>query len=382
MVDITLEDIRAASLGKQHQQFDLVRFGVNAWEITRNLYPARNNLEVIYQDIQHSLGHHDWTKSFVRSQIIYTSQELTPWVLESLHSWLRTQSGNIENIVLITTNCLGLESWWQRLKQLQGERSFRIIEWLDIDSLEFRHYYQCLENLCDADTVLADRTQLNYFFSWYGGHRDLDKFFRSLRMLELYDHGIIEILEDYEIDQQQIVNHVEYLSYFQNSQEVDTVKKLYNTHIDHHTKKFRCRSSPATVGVKQHNESIDFEGYQYSINRQCFASVVRETTDCWQFSTVTEKTLRGFIHHMAVIPAGYQTVNNLEKFGFWFPHDLVDYNYQWEKDYLKRFVGMIDSIKKTVLQHSMVDINRYYQDNFQRFRHNAELCVKFYRGQK
>jgi len=381
MINIGYQDILAFTQKQQNPNFDIVQLKMHTWEITKSLYPVDHSVKHIYQEIQQSLGGHDWSQSYSKPQVIYSSQEITPWVVECLHSWLRTQSCNIKNIVLVVTSHIGFADWWQQLKKLQGEKTFQVIEWLDINSYEFRYYYRCLENLPTAEKVLQDRRDLKYFFSWYGGHLELDKFYRSLRMMELADHGVVEVLADFNITRQQVIDHVEYIGYFTNIQELDMIGNLYDKYIDADKKTFVCKNIPSTVGAKSHNEEINFAGYQYSIDRQCFATVVRETTDLWQYSTVTEKTLRGFIHHMAVIPAGYKTVNNLEQFGFWFPHDIIDYGYQWESDYLSRFTGMIESIKRTVSKFSMDDLNNYYQENFARFRDNANICKKYYKTQ-
>ena len=376
--EICYQDIIASQ--KQHTTFDLVELPVHAWQLTKTLYPVDHGLQAVYADIDQSLRAHNWAQSYQRPQVIYTSQELTPWVLECLQTWLRHQSGNIENVFLIVTGHLGLGDWWHQTMTVRGESTFNVIEWLDINSCDYRFYYNGLEQLPSSEWVKTDK-DIKHFFCWYGGNavQALDKFYRNLRIMELSEYGIVEALEDFNIGRQKIIDHVEYLGYFKNQKAVDTISNLYDQYVVDN--KLVYQHKITVPGVKQRNEPIDFESYQYQVDRLCFACIIRETIDHWQFATVTEKTIRTFIHHMVAIPLGYKSVHHLEKFGFWFPHDIIDYSYQHQADYLTRFDGMVESVKCTLSQYTISDLDQYYKQNFDKFRANAELCVRYYQGE-
>jgi hypothetical protein len=188
------------------------------------------------------------------------------------------------------------------------------------------------------------------------------------------------MLGQFRIDRQQIVNEAEYLSYFRGS-ESDRMVQLCDRYITPDGGVlFENQLRPSQL--PQHNESIDYAGYHWQIDRHCFAALVRETNMNQPFACQTEKTMRGFLHHQAVVPITYNGVADLESFGFWFPHDIIDYDYQHESDYLRRLDGAMAAVRDLADRLDMDDLQEYFVDNFSSFRHNATLCLEYHSGDR
>lgn len=91
--------------------------------------------------VPNELMQFDWTKSFSIPVVIVYDEHVSVEVLKMLHKYLRQQSGDIENIVLVLTSALGVSDWWSRHTQLYREKSFSIQEWLYVRCTVHKHYF-------------------------------------------------------------------------------------------------------------------------------------------------------------------------------------------------------------------------------------------------
>jgi hypothetical protein len=322
-------------------------------------------LEEIFKDV-------NWSESFEIPLVIICDEIITSEILIILHQWLRTKCADIENIVVVTCNHTGVHRWWKKWCDVYHQQSFSIIELSLGYSYSMNHppIRYPLPPIPSANTIQSKKNIL-YYFNVYGGtYPTLERLYIVLRMLELRDYGVVEYLGEL-YDKQKILDYIENITYFKNQKEIDKVTALYDQYVINHRLlpqqlQFDITSNPTK------NEPF-FSGHQLTVDNHCFANVVRETMNFEPYNTVTEKTLRSFLHHLAVIPTGYQAVADLEVQGFWFPHDVIDYGYQNQPDHSCRMTLIINAIQRMIDKFSINDLNQYYQENLKHFHHNTKL---------
>lgn len=329
----------------------------------------------------------DWSKSFETPLVIIYDEVLITEILIGIHSWLRTKCADIENITIVTSHHCGVQRWWKQWCDVHQQRSFSIAEL----SFGYSHHMNKRPDAYNLTpyplpetrqpdfplpimpdlTNIANRKNILYHFNIYGGtYPSSDRMYIILRLLELRDHGVVDYIGTVS-DKQTILNYVEEITYFKNQTEINAISNMYDRYIvNNRLIKQELKFDISYMPVK--NDPF-FSGYQYDVDNHCFASVVRETINFHPYSTVTEKTLKAFLHHLAVIPITYRAVDDLEAQGFWFPHDVIDYSYQSQSDSGRRINMMIDAIKQMIKKFSTDDLNRYYQENLNHFHHNTKL---------
>jgi hypothetical protein len=227
-----------------------------------------------------------------------------------------------------------------------------------------------------ADNV-ANKKHILYHFNVYGGtYPTVERIYMILRLLELQSNGVVEYIGSM-YAKQDILNYAEDITYFKNQKEVDKISKLYDQYVvNNRLKEQELQFNVTYTPVK--NEYF-FSGHQYEIDSHCFANVARETLNFCPYTTVTEKTLRSFLHHLAVIPTAYKSIDDLEAQGFWFPHDVIDYSYQSQPDHGRRMSMIVDALKKMINKFSTDDLNHYYRENLTHFHCNTKLVYDIVR---
>jgi len=316
----------------------------------------------------------DLTLSFKQPVYILYDETLTSVILISIHRWLRTKCADIENITLITTHHIGVAAWWKDWLHANHEKSFKIIE-LSCGYASFMNRERETFEISPPPTLeyVSSNKNIQHYFNLYGGtYPTNDKLYLILKSLELNEHGIIGYLGNF-LSKQQLLKYAENITYYKNQKEVKNIECLYDQFVDD-KKLIKGNKTIDTDHLPIKNEKF-FTGYQYFCDNLCFISVVRETYNDQPFITVTEKTLRAFLHHLVVMPTGYQSVQLLEAQGFWFPHDLLNYDYQYEKNYAQRISKLIQSLHHVIKNFSIADLQNYYYKNLQKFHNN--LCLVY-----
>lgn len=314
----------------------------------------------------------DWTQSFHTPMVILHDEILQSEVLIGIHRWLRAKCADIENIIIVVTQHLGVPAWWKQWCQVNHEKSFKVITWVPTECFWFQdHYDFSTISLPKEEWILKQKTQgINRLFSYYGGsHSQLDRVYITLKMLEFDSSAVVDFMASFP-GLQEIQDYVEQITYFKNQPEIDRMAYMYEKFVGPDGK----LTSTVAKQYKQQqtlHEQINYQGLQWNIDRDCFATVVRETVNSDVYATVTEKTLRGFLHYTAVVPTGYRAVTELESLGFRFPRDLIDYNYENQRDFYTRIL----ELSKSLEQIQNCDLRSYFVDNFANFQHNAQLVV-------
>jgi hypothetical protein len=317
----------------------------------------------------------DWSKSFDRAQILVYDEVLPSELLPMLHQWLRRKCADIENIQLILTHHAGAESWWQEWCELNHTQSFKIRELSFLSRPAATP--DLLSLLSGKHGVRKDKSffiknkKINKIFSYYGGsYVSREREYLFLKFYKFRHQAIIDFLASIVASKDEILSYVENITYFKNQVEIDNVSAAYDS--------FMCSKPDAyhdDLSRAKKNEDINFNAFQWQIDSQCFASVVRETINSDRYSCVTEKTIRAFLHHCVVIPLGYRSVEELEKKGFWFPHDIIDFSYQFESIFAYR-INQLTNILDVLVKHPASELQEYYAQNIDRFEHNAQLIYR------
>lgn len=317
--------------------------------------------------------HYDWTGTFSSPTIILYDEVITSEILVILHKWLRSKSSNIENIYLVTTCNSGICQWWKQWCNCFNEKSFNVVELFFTDSLYFKNYFKDVTQCPDLN-FYTNNKKIVKLFSFYGGtYSSSEREFLTLSMLKFHNCASIDFFAQFS-SKKTLLDYSENITYYLNQKEIDALSDLYDQYV-----KDGCFLLNQQY-VRQKNESVNFGGLQWELDKFSWATVIRETinTDC--FSTVTEKTVRACIHHTVLIPIGVRSVSDLETLGFWFPHDIVDYSYQHNPIFASRINQLCNSLKKITETYSMGQLHQYYLDNIHLFQYNAQLVFDLYKS--
>jgi hypothetical protein len=271
---------------------------------------------------------------------------------------------------------LGEDEWWQQWCLQARERSFRVCTWPVSQSLWIKKYTNNVD-IPNWDKMWDTKTSaLTQLFSVYGGsYAKRDRCFLALRLCEFYDHGLIDFMGMF-VDKNQLIDYTEYITYFKNQTEVDHVAQLYDCYIDS-AKKLKRRSEITDYqAIKDDNFSINT--MQWHWDQHCVFNVIRESDDSECFGYFTEKTLRCFYHMCLPLPVGYQSAKHIEQLGFWFPHELVNYDYQNCLGYHQRVLGIVDILEK--LKNQPDQTKQYFYNNRTNIIDNAKLAIKLLTG--
>lgn len=329
-------------------------------------------------DLPQHLITYDWTKSFAKTQVIYYDERLNVQTLEVLQNFLRTRPCNITNLVVITSHAIGVSEWWQARCDLYQEQTFHIHEWLLCRTMTWPLWMSELEIISEQDIRLHKK--IHHLFSFYGGtNPKLDRLYVSLKVRDLGSFGIVDCLTPIHWPRDQFVNHAMWLSYFQNTHEEHEIGRLYDQYVyDDHLRPSHALENLQSL-PKGNPNIFSYNGYHWEIDRTCLATICNETDNMQPWLMVSEKTLIPFLHHNLVIPLAYRSVELLEQKGFWFAHDVIDYSYQFERDWLTRLNLMIQSVKAC---HEKLKGNyqTVFSDYFHHIRQNALLVHQHLAG--
>jgi hypothetical protein len=321
-------------------------------------------------------GNYDWSKSFTRLQVIVYDEVIPSEILPVLHKWLRRKTANISNIMLLITHHRGITRWWRQYCNTWHVESFRIQEiFFTNTNTEGNRWFKDMPDIPSMDFFKTHKN-IKHLFSYYGGsYSNLEREYLLLKMLELSDNSIIDFIGVVD-NKQQIINYAEHITYYKNQIEIDALSDRYNRYIDSDGKLKNINSISTNSKPTHIPKLFSFSGFQWEVDSTCFCCVVRETINSDVYSCLTEKTLRAFLNHQTVIPLGYAAVKDLEEAGFWFPHDIIDYSYQFETKFSNRVNGMLNSIQTLLTLYSMQDLQEYFNLNLHNYYHNATVVYQ------
>ena len=326
-----------------------------------------------------------WEKTFTEPLVIIFDECVWPEHLPQLQNYLSEKCCNINNIFVSLTHQSGVKPWWNLYSKWLNYPTFTILETNFVNSYNCKEYAK--KQLDKTNIISIDNKQIKYAFSYYGGNGSkLTNVYMFLKMSEFRNKNHIDT--HFELPSiESVLGYVEKLTFYQNEHEVKHIEYLYkkyqNNPIEHSPTQTKCKElmQDHTILKKPsrqerlHEQVIaSMDDIQWQYDQYCFANVIRETIPDAPYNTLTEKTIRPFLSYLIAIPTSYKAIDYLEQQGFWFPHDLIDYSYQHEPYFYKRFskvckvLSYLDSLDHNVLLE-------YYQKNFDKILTNKKLAT-------
>jgi hypothetical protein len=318
----------------------------------------------------------DWTDSFSTKLVILTNEDVSSESIIELHYWLRTKCANIKNIFLITSQNLGTKQWWKNWCDAMHEISFNVIDFAYDTKVE--NFLIQTNNINWLYKLEQIKTHASKWFSFYGGtYQKNERDYLCLMLAaDFYNDAVIDYNGIF-LDKDNLLSYTENISRYQDQDSINKLDRAYDCYVNDRS---LIKNFSELVQEKKYviNETIDFSGLQWYLDRCCIFSIARETTMSDIYTGLSEKTLRSFLHWKMLIPVGYNSVNLLKGLGFWFPEDIFDYSYQFEKDWHQRVLKIKNSLHKIMREYCIRDMVQYIEDNKQNFLNNEELALKLY----
>jgi hypothetical protein len=347
-----------------------------------NLLKLSDAKQQIHSALDRLFSTVDWSRSFDHPLAIIYDEVLKPEALIEWHWWLRTNCADIKNIYLFLTHSIGSRSWWDNWCQVHHQKSFVLVDALPSPKWINRIIVNNpgLPTNTTHQQVCDKINSTNFYFSYFGGSGQpiqvnpaglvdpyVDRMYLTLEMLDYYQYALIDFAS-LPSNYANIEQYVEYITYFKDQDAVDRIKNQYYKFIANDQIKTRWQEL-GFASNDIYDPRFKFSGFEFQVNQQCFASVIRETLLDGCINTFTEKTCRPFFNYCMAIPTGYLAVEQLQQRGFWFPTDLIDYQYQYEQDFYQR----IQLLKRSLTQltkHSIGTLKQYALDHVEQLHQN------------
>ncbi len=312
----------------------------------------------------------DWTQSFDRPVVIIYDETLYSLCLVEIHNWFRRKSANLANIYLITTHSINSREWWHNYCTVMHLDSYNVIDTYFTPKFANK-YLQDLPNL-NYDSILSTKiSKIKYLFSYYGGSYGVqERDYLALQMCEFYNTAMIDYVGTFK-SRERFVAYAEQITYFMDHQCVTELDQHYQQFVSDHGKLITHPHWKDYTNQFQQNETFSLSGLQWEVDQECFATVIRETKQDECFYQGSEKTWRTFYHCNIAIPMGYNSVADLESQGFWFPHDLIDYDYQTEPIFHKRTQKLKQTLRQ-LSKHTASELKKYVETNWDNLVHNSK----------
>lgn len=324
-------------------------------EVLATLYgfnPKYENKEpYIHEFLRNKLSNTDISKSFHKKLLILYQEMLFPEILLSIHSWFFTRACNIENIVFLCTQSAGLKEWYQLYLNLHGIKGFTIIE-APFVSEQYKEWW--LTDIPALDKKKLDK-KVKYMFSYYGGrYRSPERDFLA-SALSTIPNSFVDYWADSSTDEQDEKEFENYLEQFTNFCDRSYIDQLLESR----------KNLEYIEGIRIFDETWkDTDTVIKKTDKISACSVIRETSNLLQYSTIGQKTLRSFMHLQFAIPiSGHKSVEYLERLGFVFNHKLIDYSYQYEYSVYKRMKLLIKELNRLSTEYTLNDWQDIIHDN-------------------
>jgi hypothetical protein len=304
----------------------------------------------------------DLARSFTETLIFVYDETLPAELLMYIHTWFHRQCCDITNIIFLTTHTRGLSHWYNQYLQVHGHRGFRVVEatWLSVLFWDVSR----LNTITPAPADIHQRTFHNYF-SFYGGTRSsLEQDLLAAMACTRKHLAHIEYMGQFQTDPNKFYGYIEQNTYFKNQAVVNQLIEIKNT-----------VKLPIAANSRRF-DTFDYQSVQWGIDQHSVCQVLRETCTDSQFSILTEKTLRAFLHWQIPLPlSGVGTVDLLENLGFEFCHDLIDYSYQYQPVYYDRIHGALQQIDRLAQQYTLTEMQDVFAKYQRIFEHNYNHIV-------
>jgi hypothetical protein len=271
-------------------------------------------------------------------KVVYVWDEvITPELVILLHNWFRMQMCNITNVVLISTHTTNLSKWYNSYCKLFNQNKMSIVDAPWAFTIYSEEIFKSFESVPSTYT----KQECQYYFDFYGGFRNTQqRDFQTAAFATIAELGYIEYGAGY-CDNYNFDGYLEEISGFVDASMCDKINKAKHSVILQRTvePKLKVQTNHVKTGNK------------------CAFKIITETSCHTPFNVVTEKTLKGIFEMRVLLPLGYRSISELEKFGFILDWGLFDMSYQNEPLYFKRIITAITEIKRLSLQYTLTEFS-------------------------
>jgi hypothetical protein len=345
--------------------------GLDDFDLAAVLIDDLHIMDQARENLENTFAGHNFADSFDRNQVVLSLEVLTQQHLIELQRWLASRCCRINSYHVIIIGEPGISQWWQNYSDVMNLRSFRIIEVVDLpfgsESLRkswpkthswFREFWYA----DIPDTADLDRDLRHHFLYLPGGSPNslepgLYKDYLACRLLDL-PGGLVDLR--YGLSEADcLASWVDCESGWIDQQAVDEIRELRQQHGSQH-------DSPVIYDTDLYVRTLPLYAHT-------FATVARESLMTQPWSCLGEKTLRPFMLGQFVIPTTLDAVSRLEDLGFWFDHAWFDFDYQKERDVIKRTRQLLRSLADLV-QRPLMQCSQHLQDNRSRYQANSLLA--------
>lgn len=319
----------------------------------------------------------EFNLTFNQPLAIYYREVITEEILELIHNYIRNQCGNIENIVFLTAQGIGLKRYYESFCQLHSTRGFNIIEvpWM-------KWYEIYVSNETEAQLYqLPKKENIKSLFSYYGGTYEVNPPERTVMTLFASSYADIAHVESMApAARWQMVNdYLEYLTYFGDVNSIDRYKLEYNLTVNNES---FAISKLINTDSQIADERFNRQGPQWHVDSKSFFSLIRETNCTQNFYNLSEKTMRCFFHGVALLPThGANIIDDFEDMGYIINRNFIDYSYLKEENLFYRLQALgtqLDLIKQNL---NFDDLYEKWIDNYDQFSYNCNYLLKHHKTQ-
>ena len=311
----------------------------------------------VHHALDEFIGADRLAMSFQRPIVLLYNEVVHVDVFLAMHRYFQQRACDIRNVWIVTTATLGLTDWYNNWLDVMGERDhgMRILEapWVS------RIFQDRFEKIRSAPT----RQKFQWYYSMYGGsYRSDERDLLTAWFLDT-DLGFVDYLAGFTGDREHLANYFETVTHFCDQAQVE---KLLSR-LDH-------KFSPAST--KKHNEGFEHDGFQFQHDIRSFGQVIRETFNAQPWATITEKTLRPFLHLQIPLPlSGPSAQTHLVQQGFEFLPE-IDYGYQNQGDLVDRCRGLEGMIRNLAQKYTLADLADMADQHRAIFQHNHDLIAQ------
>jgi len=313
----------------------------------------------IHEFLDRHIDSNSLLESFNRKIIFIYDESISTEVFISIHNWFLKKCCNIKNILFVSTNTLGLSTWYKKYLDLFGQIGFVVVE-VPLYTFYMPGVINSYENLNKPHI----NKELKYYFDFYGGtYGSLDRDFLVSLFLSHQSIGYVDYLGGFTNNTGKFDGYLEQLTNFCDRKVCDQLTE---------NKKLLQIASRKNIDKMQLVSNV---AYNSNVHLVSACQIIRETMDNQNFSILTEKTLKGFLNLQFIIPLGFQSIRHLESLGFLFAHDLIDYSYQDEPNFYKRAQLVSEQVGKLKQRYSLKDLEQIILDRKEILMHNYDYIV-------
>ncbi len=322
--------------------------------VLKTVDPELDKKPLIHKALDDLISDKELQRSFYERIVLVYDETIPVEIVTGIHSWLYTKCCDIENIVLIVTHHLGLKDWYNRYLSLFGMKGFSVIE-APLLSMRYKNRFESIQSF-----QKTNKPKLDHYFSFYGGtYGSLERDFLTAKFSTI-NEGYVDYMCGYSEDAVKFDNYLESLTRFKDRAAVDQLLAVRSSRqILENAKKIK-------------DEDFSNSGFQFDIDNVSACQVVRETLVDLPYLSVTEKSLRPFLHNQIPIPTGVEGLFHLTQLGFATDYEPVDYRYQFEKHFYTRINQICKVINSIKARYTLEDLRDYINDNWQLFAYNHD----------